>query len=107
MNWLNQIFEHYPNLRYAFLLLAFAVIFVILFLIYNFISKKLQRRAEKTQSPIDDFIMAIGDDTTDEDMFRALPPDGISIKVGSFSPTAKYRIPLQSKVLPFLKKLIS
>jgi len=54
-----------------------------------------------------DFIMAIGDDTTDEDMFRALLPDGISIKVGSFSPTAKYRIPLQSKVIPFLKKLIS
>jgi trehalose 6-phosphate synthase/phosphatase len=54
-----------------------------------------------------DFIMAIGDDTTDEDMFRALPSDGISIKVGSFSPTAKYRIPLQSKVIPFLKKLIS
>jgi small-conductance mechanosensitive channel len=59
MNWLNQIFEHYPNLRYAFLLLAFAVIFVILFLIYNFISKKLQRRAEKTQSPIDDFIIKL------------------------------------------------
>ena len=54
-----------------------------------------------------DFIMAIGDDTTDEDMFRALPPHGISIKVGSFSPTAKYRIPLQSKVIPFLEKLIS
>lgn len=51
--------------------------------------------------------MAIGDDTTDEDMFRALPPHGISIKVGSFSPTAKYRIPLQSKVIPFLEKLIS
>ena len=53
-----------------------------------------------------DFVLAIGDDTTDEDMFRALPADGISIKVGSFSPTAKYRIPLQSSVIPFLYKLI-
>ncbi len=53
-----------------------------------------------------DFIMAIGDDTTDEDMFRALPPGGISIKVGNFSPAAKYRIPLQSSVIPFLIKLI-
>ncbi|WP_286845772.1 MULTISPECIES: bifunctional alpha,alpha-trehalose-phosphate synthase (UDP-forming)/trehalose-phosphatase [unclassified Proteiniphilum] len=53
-----------------------------------------------------DFIMAIGDDTTDEDMFRALPPAGISIKVGNFSPAAKYRIPLQSSVIPFLIKLI-
>lgn len=52
------------------------------------------------------FILAIGDDTTDEDMFRALPPEGISIKVGNFSEAAKYRIPLQSSVIPFLKKII-
>lgn len=54
-----------------------------------------------------DFVLAIGDDTTDEDMFRALPPNGITIKVGDFSPIAKYRIPLQSKVIPFLEQLIS
>lgn len=53
-----------------------------------------------------DFVLAIGDDTTDEDMFYALPPDGISIKVGNFSPAAKYRIPLQSAVIPFFQKLI-
>lgn len=61
------------------------------------------RRLEKDAY---DFVLAIGDDTTDEDMFRALPTDGISIKVGSFSPAAKYRIPLQSSVIPFLSKLI-
>ena len=61
------------------------------------------RRLEKNAY---DFVLAIGDDTTDEDMFRALPTDGISIKVGSFSPAAKYRIPLQSSVIPFLSKLI-
>lgn len=53
-----------------------------------------------------DFVLAIGDDTTDEDMFHALPPDGISIKVGNFSPVAKYRISLQSSVIPFFQKLI-
>ncbi len=53
-----------------------------------------------------DFVLAIGDDTTDEDMFRALPSGGISIKVGNFSPAAKYRIPLQSSVVPFLTNLI-
>lgn len=53
-----------------------------------------------------DFVLAIGDDTTDEDMFRALPPDGISIKVGNFSAAAKYRIPLQSSVIPFFTNLV-
>ncbi|MDD3510993.1 MAG: bifunctional alpha,alpha-trehalose-phosphate synthase (UDP-forming)/trehalose-phosphatase [Fermentimonas sp.] len=53
-----------------------------------------------------DFVLAIGDDTTDEDMFRVLPSDGISVKVGNFSPAAKYRIPLQSSVVPFLTNLI-
>lgn len=54
-----------------------------------------------------DFVLAIGDDTTDEDMFRALPAEGISIKVGSFSPAAKYRIPLQSAVISFFKSLVN
>ncbi len=53
-----------------------------------------------------DFVLAIGDDTTDEDMFRVLPPDGVSVKVGNFSQAAKYRIPLQSSVATFLTNLI-
>jgi trehalose 6-phosphate synthase/phosphatase len=65
---------------------------------------EIKRRMQKEKF---DFVMVIGDDTTDEDMFRAIPSDGISIKVGDFSPIAKYRISLQSKVIPFLTKLIS
>jgi trehalose 6-phosphate synthase/phosphatase len=64
---------------------------------------EVQRLMEKNNY---DFVLAIGDDTTDEDMFRAMPDDGISIKVGNFSPAAKYRIPLQSSVVPFLSNLI-
>ncbi len=69
---------------------------------YNKGSEVIRRLEKDTY----DFVLAIGDDTTDEDMLRALPTDGISIKVGSFSPAAKYRIPLQSSVIPFLSKLI-
>ncbi len=53
-----------------------------------------------------DFVMAIGDDTTDDDMFLALPEGGISIKVGDFSEAAQFRLPWQSEVIPFLEGLI-
>lgn len=53
-----------------------------------------------------DFVLAIGDDTTDEDMFHVLPEDGVSIRVGDASSNAKYRISLQSSVIPFFKALI-
>jgi len=49
-----------------------------------------------------DFILAIGDDTTDEDTFRALPEYAYTIKVGSISETARYSVTSQSKVLPLL-----
>ena len=53
-----------------------------------------------------DFVLAIGDDTTDDDMFRALPEGGVSIKVGDFSDAAQFRLPWQSEVVPFLEGLI-
>ncbi|NLZ94233.1 MAG: bifunctional alpha,alpha-trehalose-phosphate synthase (UDP-forming)/trehalose-phosphatase [Bacteroidales bacterium] len=53
-----------------------------------------------------DFVMAIGDDTTDDDMFRALPKGGFSIKVGDFSEAAQLRLPWQDEVVPFLEGLI-
>lgn len=49
-----------------------------------------------------DFILAIGDDVTDEDMFMAVPANGYSIKIGTPSDNARYSIPLQTEVLPFL-----
>ncbi len=52
-----------------------------------------------------DFIMAIGDDTTDEEMFQALPESAITIKVGKNTKTARYNIPTQPQTLAFLEKL--
>jgi len=52
-----------------------------------------------------DFILAMGDDITDEDMFIALPPNAITIKIGTFSEYAKYNIMNQQETLPFLTRL--
>lgn len=52
-----------------------------------------------------DFVLAMGDDTTDDDMFRALPEDALAIKVGNVSEEARFNLARQSDVLPFLKSL--
>jgi trehalose 6-phosphate synthase/phosphatase len=52
-----------------------------------------------------DFTLAIGDDYTDEDMFRALPNDGYSIKVGLRETEARYQVTSVAEVLKLLKKL--
>lgn len=53
-----------------------------------------------------DFILAMGDDTTDDDMFRALPDTAITVKVGSTSEYARYNLEEQKEVLPFLARLV-
>jgi trehalose 6-phosphate synthase/phosphatase len=52
-----------------------------------------------------DFILAIGDDVTDEDMFAALPAEAVTIKVGQFSDAARYSILVQHRVPAFLALL--
>jgi trehalose 6-phosphate synthase/phosphatase len=49
-----------------------------------------------------DFIMAIGDDKTDEDLFEALPATAFSIKIGVGSTKARFNLSTQDKVLPLL-----
>ena len=39
-----------------------------------------------------DFILALGDDWTDEDMFRALPPDAWTVRVGVIHTAARFHI---------------
>lgn len=52
-----------------------------------------------------DFIMAIGDDHTDEDIFKAVPDTAITIKVGSPVSAAKYFLRNFKDVRMFLKLL--
>jgi trehalose 6-phosphate synthase/phosphatase len=54
-----------------------------------------------------DFIMAFGDDWTDEFMFKELPEKAITIKVGIKRTNAKYKVDSVAQVRAMLKKLIA
>ena len=53
-----------------------------------------------------DFTLAIGDDYTDEDTFKAMPPEALTIKVGSSNSAAQYNVNSYQDVRVFLKELI-
>lgn len=57
-----------------------------------------------------DFVLCVGDDTTDEDMFKVLEDSAFNvktytIKIGSRGTAAKYTLPSQQQVLPLLTRL--
>jgi trehalose 6-phosphate synthase/phosphatase len=52
-----------------------------------------------------DFVLAIGDDQTDEDLFRVLPQNAISVRVGSPFSHAKYSVSDFREVRRFLQRL--
>jgi trehalose 6-phosphate synthase/phosphatase len=54
-----------------------------------------------------DFILALGDDHTDEDIFKAIPEGAFTIKVGSNISAARYYLRNPTEVRSLLKYLIS
>ncbi len=52
------------------------------------------------------FVLGIGDDATDEDIFSALPQDGISIKVGADRTGARYKLSGVSEVRKMFTSLL-
>jgi trehalose 6-phosphate synthase/phosphatase len=54
-----------------------------------------------------DFIMAVGDDKTDEDMFRALADRAITIKIGKGHTIARYSLANYTEVIRLLNKLLN
>ncbi len=52
-----------------------------------------------------DFILAIGDDRTDEDLFRALPPTAYSVRVGLADTVAQYYLSNHTAVRRVLREL--
>ena len=53
-----------------------------------------------------DFILAIGDDRTDEDLFCALPPTAYSVRVGLAQTAARYVLGNHTVVRRLLRKLL-
>ena len=54
-----------------------------------------------------DFLLAVGDDYTDEQMFSALPPHALSIKIGPGATSAKYQVAHIDKARQILEDLSS
>lgn len=54
-----------------------------------------------------DFVICLGDDTTDEDMFKSLEGKAYTLKIGPGSTAAQYNIKSQEEVIPFLRNLPS
>ena len=52
-----------------------------------------------------EFVLAIGDDYTDEDTFHAMPPRAYTVKVGHGRTDARYRLKSVEAVLRLLEKL--
>ena len=53
-----------------------------------------------------DFILAMGDDQTDEDLFRVMPPTAYSIKVGLTPTYARFNITGRLETLRLLNELV-
>ena len=57
------------------------------------------------RAPEGALFVAIGDDRTDEDMFAALPPGGVAIRVGAGDSSAPYRLDSPTAVRALLGAL--
>ncbi len=53
-----------------------------------------------------DFIFAAGDDRTDEDMFRSIPPEAYSIRVGLTQSAARYNVSQQKDIPGLLSRML-
>jgi trehalose 6-phosphate synthase/phosphatase len=54
-----------------------------------------------------DFILAAGDDRTDEDMFRALPGEAYSIRIGLMQSAARFNVNQQKDIMELLSRILA
>jgi trehalose 6-phosphate synthase/phosphatase len=53
-----------------------------------------------------DFILAVGDDQTDEELFRVLPEEAYTIKVGLSASLAKHNLRDCKEVRKFIEEIV-
>ncbi len=70
------------------------------------INKGLAVKELIENNTIDNRMLVMGDDRTDEDMFMALPPEATAIHIGPSHSVANWRIPDPEAARAFLRKLI-
>jgi trehalose 6-phosphate synthase/phosphatase len=70
-------------------------------------NKRTAVLAELAIAPANTLALAVGDDRTDEDMFAALPDDGLSIRIGKGPSTAKLRVESPEALRALLGRLLS
>jgi trehalose 6-phosphate synthase/phosphatase len=71
------------------------------------VNKRTAVLAALAMAPANTLALAVGDDRTDEDMFAALPDDGLSIRVGKGPSNAKLRVESPEALRELLGKLLS
>ncbi len=54
-----------------------------------------------------DFVLAAGDDYTDEDMFASVPKNGVTVKIGPGETSACYRLPNVEAMISTLQDLLA
>jgi trehalose 6-phosphate synthase/phosphatase len=70
------------------------------------VSKALVARRVRAEAVSDRFVAAIGDDRTDEDLFRALPPSCATVVVGHRPSCARFRVADHREVRRILRGLV-
>jgi trehalose 6-phosphate synthase/phosphatase len=71
------------------------------------IGKGLVAQRVQTEAGAGSVIVAIGDDRTDEELFRALPPSSLAVAVGRTSTSAKFRLEDYRAVRRILRSLVA
>ena len=69
------------------------------------VSKNVAVNIALEHAPKDSVVLAAGDDRTDEDMFAALPPGALSIRVGGGTSAARLRVESSRALLGLLSRL--